>query len=122
MKVAATPGSPTADEFEVDSVNNQIVTDVANAGAVFTYQLNKTYANIETIGLGSGEKYGRLEFWGVCYTTEGLMKIHIPRLGRISTPSLTVNGSVTELNIEFRPEILPGRDRPFELYNITDAT
>ena len=122
LTVAATPGSPTADEFEVDAANNQIITDVANAGAVFTYQLNKTYASIETIGLGDSEQYGRLEFWGVCYTTEGLMKLHVPKMGRISTPSLTVNGSVTELAIEFRPEILPGRNRPFELYNLTDAT
>jgi len=122
LKVAATAGAPTADEFEVDAANNLIQTDVANAGAIFTYQLDKTYASIETIGLGGGEKYGRLEFWGVTYTTEGLMKIHIPRIGRISTPSITVNGSVTELTIEFRAENLPGRDRPFELYNLTDAT
>lgn len=122
LTTAVTPGSPTANEFEVDTVNNKIITNVANAGAIFTYQRYRTYATIDAIGLGGGEQYGRLEFWGVCYTTEGLMKLHIPQMGRISTPSITVNGSVTELNVEFRPEILPGRDRPFELYDISSST
>lgn len=122
LSSVTTPGSPTVDEFEVDGTANTITTDVANAGAVFTYQLDRTYASIDTIGLGNGEKYGRLEFWGLAYTTEGVFQVHIPQMSRISTPSLTVNGSVTELTIEFRPENLPGRDRPFELYNITDAT
>lgn len=114
-----------ANEREVQAAAGVLTFDSSLAGQVVQYRTNKTYASIESIGVEqAADSWGRLEFWAEAYGTEfpGKMLIRIPLLSRISTPSLAINGSITELSVEFRASVPTGARRPFELYDLTNAT
>lgn len=116
------PAVPTGGEYRVDI--GLLTFPAGSAGTVVTYVVNKTYTSIETIGHESTfDEFGRLIFTGLVYSTEDSvpMQIVCPQLSRISTPSITINGDLTELTIEFRASVAPGDRSPFKLYRLQGA-
>lgn len=98
--------------------------DKKYVGAVVQYTVKETYSSIETIGLETNyDTIGTLSFQGVVAGTEfdKGMGIIIPKLTRISTPSLTVNGDLAEMSVEYRAEVPTGKRRPYEFYNLSTA-
>lgn len=125
LKVVQAPAPATAEAASVDGANNKIVYDSTYAGAVTNYLVNRTYSSIETVGVETeSDQFGKLEFWGLAYGTEfpGQMLMRVPELGRINTPTLTISGDITELTVEFRASVPAGQRRPFQLYNLSNAT
>lgn len=123
LKVVQAPTVPGTDEVQVDGPNNKLVLDASLDGAPVQYFVNRTYSSIETLGLESTfDEWGKLEFWGLAYGTEfgQPMLIRVPDLGRISIPSLTINGDITELTVEFRANTDTNRGfrNPFVLYDL----
>lgn len=113
-----------AEEFEL--VAGKIFLDPKYEGAIVQYTVPETYSTIETIGLESQyDQIGRLHFQGVIAGTEagrGGVGIIIPQLTRISTPSITVNGDLSEMTVEYRAEVPDGKRVPYEFYNFNTAT
>lgn len=117
-RVTTAPADAT--EFQITAATGTLTFHSSLAGATIQYIVNKTYPSLETIGFEStADTFGRLEFFGVGYSTEGKKLVHIPELSRISTPTLSINGEgAAELTIEFRASVPSGRRRPFILYNL----
>lgn len=116
------PAVPTAGEYRVDIGLLQL--PVGSEGQVVSYVVNKTYTSIETIGEESTfDSFQRLIFTGLVYTTEDSvpLQIVVPELSRVSTPSFSINGDLTELVIEFRASVPAGERRPFKLYRLQGA-
>lgn len=95
------------------------------AGAVVQMTANKTHSSIETIGVEAEySSWGKLIFSGVLNGTEfdgRGAQIIVPEISRIATPQITVNGSLTEMQIQFRASVPAGKRRPFEIYNISQS-
>lgn len=119
LKVIDT-GVPTVDEVLVAA--GTLTFNSAFNGATVQYIVDKTYSSAETIGLESSfDRMGKLEFWGLAYGTEFQVPvpIRIPDLSRISIPTLSVNGDITELTVEFRANVDTSRGfrNQWVLYN-----
>ena len=110
------------DEVQYDDTNNKLVLTAANAGKKITYRINKSYTNIEAIGVASQyDRFGSLQFSGVIGGTsfQRGMQIVVPQLNRVTTPELTVNGDLVALTIEYRLATPFGERAPFKLYNLS---
>lgn len=109
------------DEVQYDETANKLVFTASNVGRKVTYRVNKTYSNIEAIGVAQQyDKFGSLQFSGIIGGTSFNrgMQIIVPQLNRISTPELTVNGDLVALTIEYRLATPFGERAPFRLYNL----
>ena len=82
----------------------------------------KTYSSIQTIGEEADfDEWGRLEFWGRCYGTEfpGQMLLRVMDLSRISIPTISVTGEISEIQVEFRASVPAGERKPYKLYELS---
>lgn len=117
-KVGAAPAA--VNEYQV--VAGKVVLHSSAAGNTISYSVDTPYTNVPTIGVGnSAENFGNLSFQGIAYTIDQKkVGIVFPRLSRVSTPQLAVNGQLATLEIEFRASAIPGVSRrPFRLFSIT---
>jgi hypothetical protein len=109
----------------IDNTAKKLILDPIYNGAIIQYTIPKTYTSIETFGVESEyDSYGDLIFQGIVAGTEfgkSGMGIVIPKLSRISSPGLTVNGDLATMEVEFRASVLPGERRAFKLYNLATA-
>lgn len=108
-KVTASAGSITLSEYP---------------NAPITYHFEKSFANIETIGVESEAKqYGKLAFSGVGYGPEfpkGVV-IVVPEITRNSSPSLATD-DVPRLTVEYSANVPPGFIKPFRFYNLATVS
>lgn len=92
--------------------------------APITYHFEKSYANIETIGVESEAKqYGKLAFSGVGYGPEfpkGIV-IVVPEITRNSSPSLATD-DVPRLTVEYSANVPSGFTKPFRFYNLATVS
>lgn len=116
--------APAAGEVQVDGAANTLTFPAALVGAVVTYIVDVTFTSMETLVLETvADRVGRMQFAGLVYGTElaNQMLIRIPSISRTTVPTLTINGDVTTLVTEYRANVLPGRRRPYELYDLSTA-
>lgn len=115
-------GAPAAaDEVQYDATNNQLVFQTGLAGRRVSYVINKTYANIEAIGVADEyDRFGSLQFTGIVAGTtfNRGMQIVVPNMTRIKSPELKINGDLASLNVEYRLATPAGARAPFKLYNL----
>ena len=104
-KVSASAGSITLSEYP---------------NAPITYHFEKSYANIETIGVETdAQQYGKLAFSGIGYGPEfpqGIV-IVVPEVTRNSSPSLATD-DVPRLTVEYSANVPTGFTKPFRFYNL----
>jgi hypothetical protein len=113
-------GAPAAGGFQVDAANNKLVFNAAQAGAYVQYRVFKTYTNVPSIGAEAipvASLLDRFSFSGFCYADTKKYKIVIPRMQRISVPSLNLS-DVTKLEIEYQLVVAPGQTSAYQLYDI----
>lgn len=117
--------APAADgEFQVDDGANRLVFTANQVGSVVQYTIDKTYTSIRGIGLAEGgTPYDNLTFSGVLFGTndEDGYQIVLPRLTRISEPSIAVTGDLQTLEIEYRAEVPSGSRKPYKLFDLSTA-
>lgn len=104
-KVSASAGSITLSEYP---------------NAPITYHFEKSYANIETIGVETdAQQYGKLAFSGIGYGPEfpqGIV-IVVPEVTRNSSPSLATD-DVPRFTVEYSANVPTGFTKPFRFYNL----
>ena len=92
--------------------------------APITYHFEKSYANIETIGVETDAKqYGKLAFSGIGYGPEfpqGIV-IVVPEVTRNSSPSLATD-DVPRLTVEYSANVPAGFNKPFRFYNLATVS
>lgn len=103
-------GMPAAGQFKVDSANNKIIFNAAQAGAPIAYTLIKNYTGLRTIGREQGAaKLNNIGLQGVLFTDSGteFTKIVIPKM--ISTKSTNLDfGEKLALELEYRMVVASG--------------
>lgn len=117
-----TTGTPTDAQVKVDTAATKLVFATGSAGATVQYVHNKTYTTIESIGVESTyDNFGTLSFSGVISGTEfsAGMQLICPQIYRVSSPSLTINGDLATIDIDFRVAVAPGERSPFKLYELS---
>lgn len=121
-----TAGTPTAGNAEVDSTLGQLTFPVGDIGQTVEYVIDKVYTSIDAIGAAlETDILTNLSFVGLIATTvDGVdgYQIVVPRLERISTPTITLAGDTAELTVEYRLVTPPGKRKPFALYRLNTAT
>ncbi len=110
--------APTAGEFQAAA--GKITLAAAAAGQVIQYSTLKTFASVQTLGVGQqADSFGVLEFWGMLYQGDGeRYLINIPRLSRVGTPNISISGDIAEIAVEFRASVPAGARKPYALYKI----
>jgi hypothetical protein len=108
-------GTPSTGQYKVDGTNNKILFNAAQAGAPIAYRLIKTYVNLKSIGQEQvATLLNSMSFSGIGYSDKEYYKIVIPKMQRVSVPSLNLS-DVTKLEVEFDLAIASGRRKPFQL-------
>lgn len=97
----------------------------AYAGAPIAYTIPTSFAAIESIGLNPmATKYGALELWfqafGDADYPQGLW-LHFPQITRDGMPSLDFGQVPMKFEVTFSVNNIPGRNKPFEIYNPATA-
>jgi hypothetical protein len=113
-------GAPAAGGFQVDAANTRLVFNSAQAGAAIAYRVFKTYSNVRSIGketLAAADLLTQFRFGGVGYTDGRRVRIDIPKMARISVPSLSLS-DVTTLECEFRLAVAAGERSAYQFYEI----
>jgi hypothetical protein len=113
-------GVPAVGAFQVNTAGSKIVLNASQAGASVAYRVFKTYTNIASIGVeerAAGDILDQFSFSGFCYADTKRYKIVIPKMGRISVPSLNIS-DVTKLEVEYQLAVVSGKQKSFELYDI----
>jgi hypothetical protein len=118
--VISTAASPPAGTFKIDGANNKLIFNAAESGAAIAYRVFKTYADVESIGkeeLAAADVLNQFRFGGLCYSDTKPYRIDIPKMSRISVPSLKIS-DVTTLEVEYRLAVANGERTSYQLYNI----
>jgi hypothetical protein len=103
-------GAPATGQFKVDSVNNKIVFNAAQAGATIAYTLIKNYTGLRTLGKEQGvAALNNIGLQGLLYTENDAeyTKIVIPKMIKTKSPSLDF-GEKTVLELEYRMVVATG--------------
>lgn len=113
--------SPAVDEVQYNATSSKLILNVANAGKKITYRVNRTYTNVEAIGVADTyDKFGSLAFSGIVGFSNNAaqvgMQLIVPQLNRVSSPEVTVNGDLVSLSLEYRLATPTGSRAPFQLY------
>jgi len=112
--------TPTTAEHFLASAG-KITFAAASAGASVSYTILKTFSTIETIGVESAaDSFGNLEFNGIIYAGGSGERygIQVPKLSRVSTPSIQITGDLATLEVDFRASVPAGQRRPFRLFKL----
>ena len=108
------------DPSDVTVAAGSITLAEAYKNAPITYHFEKSYANIETIGVETdAQQYGKLAFSGIGYGPEfpqGIV-IVVPEVTRNSSPSLATD-DVPRLTVEYSANVPTGFTKPFRFYNL----
>ena len=113
-------GVPAAGAFQVVVASTKLVFNATQAGAAIAYRVFKTYANLRSIGkevLGVTDLLNNYRFGGVGYTDGKRVRIDIPKMSRISVPSLSLS-DVTTLEVEFRLAVAAGERSAYMFYEL----
>ncbi len=117
LTVLAT-GTPADGQFKVDSTNNKLVFAATQAGAPIAYRILKTYASLKSIGQEQvATLLNSMSFSGIAYSDKEYYKIIIPKMQRVSVPSISLS-DVTKLEVEFDLAIPPGKRKPFQIFKM----
>ncbi|NCJ06683.1 hypothetical protein GS597_09220 [Synechococcales cyanobacterium C] len=112
--------APATRQFQVNTADDKLIFNAAQAGAIFAYRLFKTHSNLQAIGAGQvADVLDNFSFSGIGYGDEfqAGAKIVVPKLARASEPTLNIQ-DVTKLEIEFDLLTPPGKRKPYEIYAI----
>lgn len=113
-------GVPAAGAFQIDVPGSKLVFNAAQAGASVVYRVFKTYSNVRTVGkepLLAADLLNNLSFSGAGYTDGKRCKIIIPKMNRVSVPSLSLS-DVTTLEVEYQLAVAAGEENAFYLVEI----
>jgi hypothetical protein len=113
-RTKAGTSSPDPGEVYVDTTNNKLVFNAADAGKTISYTLPVTHTSGKSLGGAINDQYGALSFYGTIYGPE--WTIYFPNLTRKTMPSITLNGDVASLEVEFTANLVPGYDAPYKIY------
>jgi len=114
----ASSTTPSMGEFAVDATAKKLIFHSSDAGAPFSYLINKTYSSLPSIGYESeATNFGSLSFIGRGYGPEfpqGIF-IYIPQINRIKAPSMKT-GDVPEFQMEFACATPAGKRVPHQFF------
>jgi hypothetical protein len=111
-------GAPSAGEFKVDSGTGKFTFNVAQAGAPIAYRIIKTYTSLASIGQEQvATLLNSMSFSGIAYSDKEYYKIIIPKMQRVSVPSLNLS-DVTKLEVEFDLQTPQGMRKPFQIFKM----
>jgi hypothetical protein len=113
-------GAPAAGAFQVDATNTKLVFNAAQAGASIAYRVFKTYSNVGSIGeesLSAANVLSQFSFSGLAYSDTKPYRIVIPKMARVSVPSISLS-DVTTLEAEFRLVVANGKRSAYQLFDI----
>lgn len=113
-------GVPTPKTFQVDVTGSKLVFNAEQAGAAIVYRVFKTFTDVRSIGketLAAGEILTQFRFGGVGYTDGRLVRIDIPKMSKISVPSLSLT-EVSTLEVDFRLSVAAGYRSSYQLYEL----
>ena len=120
------PGAPAGtEEFQVDTGATRLVFDSANIGAAVSYVIPQAYSSVEAIGQEQVfNTFGSFSFIGEVSSTEAIngWLLVVPQIGRVSKPSFSVTGELSELVVETRPVLAAGERSTFKIFNLDAAT
>jgi hypothetical protein len=111
-------GAPAVGAFQVTA--SKLVFNAADAGAAVAYRVFKTYTNVRSIGkeaLAAADALSNFRFGGVAYTDGKRVRIDIPKMSRISVPSLSLS-DVTTLEVEYRLAVAAGERSVYQFYEL----
>ena len=120
MPLVPSVGVPAAGAFQVVTVGTKLVFNAAQAGAAIAYRVFKTYTNLRSIGkeaLGVTDLLNNYRFGGIGFTDGRRVRIDIPKMSRISVPSLSLS-NVTTLEVEFRLAVAAGERAAYMFYEL----
>jgi hypothetical protein len=95
----------TSKQFKIDRTANKLIFNPTEAGKVVAYQVIKIIALAETIGKEAiFRKLSNVAFSAIGYGNGGTehSKVIIPEMSLVSVPSLSMSGSQTSLDLEYR--------------------
>jgi hypothetical protein len=111
-------GAAATGEFKVDTALTKFTFNSAQAGAPIAYRIIKTYTNLASIGQEQvATLLNSMSFSGIAYSDKEYYKIVIPRMDRVSVPSLTLS-DVTKLEVEFDLQTPQGYRKPFQMFKM----
>jgi len=115
--------TPGPGEYYVDTANNKLIFNAAQARAPIAYRVKQTYATMQNIGYDPNAiALDDVAFSGIAFGDEFVSKgvlISIPRMTRSSIPSLSLS-EVTTLTVDFKLVEQPGEGAPFYIDEIPD--
>jgi len=117
---AITSGSPTSSQFLVDAANTKLVFNTNQAGKTVKYRQLTQYDTITGIGFDqTAAKFKSISFSGLCYGNEGAhSKILIPSMTLTKKAGLSLSGSQSSLELEYRLNQTADTDLPFQLVKL----
>ncbi len=115
-------GAPATGQFKVDiSGTGKLVFNAAQAGAPIAYRIVKTYTSLASIGQEQvATLLDSMSFSGIAYSDKEYYKIIIPKMQRVSVPSLNLS-DVTKLEVEFDLQTPQGYRKPFQIFKMPSS-
>lgn len=113
-------GAPGIGAFQFDTANSKLVFNAAQAGASIAYRVFKTYTNLRSIGketLDTSDILSQFSFGGVGYTDGRPVRIRIPKMTRVSVPSMSMT-EVGMLEVDYRLSVATGERTAYQLFEI----
>jgi hypothetical protein len=95
----------TPKQFKIDRAANKLIFNPSEAGKTVNYHLIKILSIAETIGKEDAvRKLDNIAFSAIGYGNGGTehSKVIVPEMSRISVPSISMSGSQTALELEYR--------------------
>lgn len=117
---AITSGSPTSGQFKVDAAANKLIFNADQAGKTVKYRQLTQYDTITGIGFdATAEQFKSISFSGLCYGNEGAhSKIIIPSMTLTKKAGLSLSGSQSSLELEYRLNQTADTALPFQLVKL----
>jgi hypothetical protein len=119
LTLSAIP-APAVGSFAIDVADTKLVFNAAQAGASIAYRVFKTFTNVRSIGqepLAAAEILTQFRFGGIGYTDGKRVRIDIPKMSKISVPSMSLT-EVNTLEVEYRLAVAAGQRSAYQLFEV----
>lgn len=120
MALTLSAGVPSADAFQLDSTTGKLVFNATQAGASVAYRVFKTFTDVRSIGkepLAAADVLSQFRFGGIGYTDGKRVRIDVPKMTKISTPSMSLT-QVNTLEVDYRLSVATGERSAYQLFEV----
>ena len=114
--------APNTGEFQPDAANNQFTVNADLAGKVVAYRVFETGANLPSIGIEDTAALNTFSLFAEMYNgNRDRYGLNVPTISRLGIPQIQINGSATQVNLEYEMIVPAGRVLPFGLLLLETA-